>query len=204
MRTSTWLLLAAALGIGLGPAPVRADEIADQIREGLKNYESGSYAEAIGSLNFAVAQIQEKQAGRLKEAFPPPLDGWKAEEASGQFAGAAMMGGGISASRHYYRDDADASVDIEIVTDSPLLQSMAMFLTNPALMAGQPGSKLVRIKGNKGLQKFSAEDRSGEITVMIQSRMLVTVRGSGMDKPDALTAYANALDYAALEKYLAQ
>ncbi len=69
------------------------------------------------------------------------------------------MGGGVSASRHYCVENTDKSIDIEIVTDSPLLQSMLMFFTNPAFAAAQPGAKLVKIKGHKAIEKFSAQQR---------------------------------------------
>lgn len=179
-----------------------ADEVADQIKEGLQLYEQGSYSEAVSALNFAVGQIQQKQAASLKEVFPPPLPGWQAEESKGEFAGAAFMGGGVSASRRYYVEGTDKSVDIEIVTDSPLLQSMMMFLSNPAFSASQPGTKLVKIQGHKAVQKFLAQDREGDISIVIGSRMLVSVKGQGIENLDDLLAYANVIDYGTLEKYL--
>jgi len=183
-------------------AAAQADEIIDQIKEGLQLYEKGSHSEAVTALNFAVGQIQQKQAAGLKNVFPEPLAGWQAEESSGESAPAAFMGGGISASRHYYVENQDKSVDIEIVTDSPLLQSLMMFFTNPAFFASQPGAKLVKIQGQKAVQKFSRQDREGEIDIVIGSRMLVSVKGQAIDNTDDLLAYANAIDYQALVKFL--
>ncbi|MDY0041184.1 MAG: hypothetical protein RBS57_12800 [Desulforhabdus sp.] len=180
----------------------RADEIIDQIEEGLQLYEKGSYSEAVTTLNFAVGQIQQKQAAGLKNVFPEPLAGWQAEESKGEFAPAAFMGGGISASRRYYVENQDKSVNIEIVTDSPLLQSVMLFFTNPAFFASQPDAKLVKIQGQKAIQKFTREDREGEISIVVGSRMLVSIKGQAMDNPDDLLAYANAIDYKALEKFL--
>jgi hypothetical protein len=152
---------------------VCADEVADQIKEALELYEKGNYSEAVTNLNFAVGQIQQKQAAGLKVVFPEPLV-----------------------------EDSDRSVDIEIVTDSPLLQSVLMFFTNPAFTASQPDTKLVKIGGQKALQKFNSQDREGEINIVIASRMLVSIKGRGSDKPDDMLAYANAMDFGKLSKFL--
>jgi hypothetical protein len=180
----------------------RADEVSDQIKEALEFYEKGSYSEAVTALNFAVGQIQQKQTAGLKDVFPKPLKGWTAEETSGEFGAAPFLGGGISASRRYFVENGDKSVTIEIVTDSPLLQSVLMFYTNPAFFANQPDTKLVKIEGRKAIQKFSQQEQGGEINIVIGSRMLISIKGSALEAVDDMLAYANAIDYAALEKFL--
>jgi hypothetical protein len=202
MQVLVRLFLLVAFALAVCSFPAHADEISDQIKEALGLYEKGDFSEAVTALSFAVGQIQQKQSSGLQKVFPEPLEGWKAEETTGEFAGTAFMGGGFSASRHYYVEDSDKSIDIEIVTDSPLLQSVLMFYTNPAFHAGQPDTKLVKIQGYKAMQKFSAQDQGGEINIVLGSRMLVSVKGHGLDKIDPMTAYANAIDYGALEKML--
>lgn len=198
----TFRVLLALMLVLVGLQRACADEVVDQIKEAVELYEKGNYSEAVANLNFAVGQIQQKQAAGLKGVFPEPLEGWQAKDSSGEFAPAAFLGGGISASRNYYVEDSDREVDIEIVTDSPLLQSMMMFFTNPAFTASQPGTKLVKIGGQKALQKFNPQDREGEINIVIASRMLVSIKSRGSDKPDDLLAYANAMDFGKLEKFL--
>jgi len=195
-------VLLALMIVLVGSYRACADEVADQIKEALELYQKGNYSEAVANLNFAVGQIQQKQAAGLKGVFPEPLQGWQAKDSSGDFAPAAFLGGGVSASRHYYVEDTDRSVDIEIVTDSPLLQSVMMFFTNPAFTASQPDTKLVKIGGQKALQKFNSQDREGEINIVIASRMLVSIKSRGSDKPDDMLAYANAMDFGKLEKFL--
>lgn len=201
MRVCLRILLALSI-VALWSYRACADEVTEQIKEALEFYEKGNYSEAVGNLNFAVGQIQQKQAAGLKGVFPEPLEGWKAKDSTGEFAPAAFMGGGVSASRNYYVEENDRTVDIEIVSDSPLLQSVMMFFTNPAFTASQPDTKLVKIGGHKALQKFNQQDREGEINIVIASRMLVSIKSRGSDKPDDMLAYANAMDYSQLEKFL--
>jgi len=181
-----------------------ADEIGDSINEALKAYEAGDYSGAMSSLNFATAQLQQKQSSSLMQVFPEPLPGWQAEESSGNFAPAAFMGGGVSASRHYFSDASGKSVNIEIVTDSPLLQSVMMFMNNPMMMTAEPGSKPIKVKNYKGIQKFPPQGSNGEVNLVLQSRMLVSIKGDGIDNMDEVIAYANAINFKGLEEYLAK
>lgn len=190
------------LGIALQGAPVRADEIADQLKEGLEAYQKGDYRRAVEVLNFSVGQIQQQMASKLKDAFPQPLAGWKAEDAASQYGGVPFLAQGVSASRRYFTEDGGKEVYVEFVSDSPLLQAVLMFFSNPAIVATQPNMKLVKVKGRSAVQKFAREDREGEINVVIGSRLLVTVKGQNLDKPDDVQAYADAVRYDLLEKFL--
>jgi len=61
---------------------------------------------------------------------------------------------------------------------------------------------LIKIREHKAVQKFTDQEKEGEVSVVIRSRMLVTVKGHGLDKIDDLMGYANAIDYNALVKHL--
>jgi hypothetical protein len=179
---------------------VIADEISEQINEALQLYEKGEFSEAISGLKYAVTQIQQIQEKNVKEILPAPLKGWKADGSVSKTAPAAFLGGGITASRHYYSEDSARTVDIDIIADSPIVQSMMMFITNPSLISMQPDTKLVKIKNRKTIQKFSAEQRNGEITVVVLSNVIVMIKGANMDSVDDLVSYAKAVDYEAIEK----
>jgi hypothetical protein len=105
-----------------------------------------------------------------------------------------MFGGGTSAEREYTR--GDASVTIQIMTDSPMLQGVAMMINNP-MFAGADGGKLERINKQKALVKYDEGDRSGSINLMVAGTILITIEGNDADLDD-LRAYAEAIDYGAI------
>lgn len=172
-------------------AGARADEVEDAIQEGLAAYKSEDYSGAASSLDYAAQLIRQKKGGELESVFPEPLEGWSADEASSEGTAAAMFGGGVTAERDYRRDDD--SVSIRLVTDSPLLQGVMMMLSNPSFALAD-GGKLERINGQKGIVKYDADDRSGDINLVVDNRVLVTVEGNGVDR-DELIAYASAVDF---------
>ena len=197
-------LLLAILFIGAPPALATAgDEVAESIDEAKEQYEQGDYGEAVDSLEFAIAKLREKQKGSLAEAFPPPLAGWAAADAQSEYAGMAVLGGGgVSASRKYTK--GGESVTVSFLTDSPLIQSMAAMVANPMIVSQDPNSSVTRIKGNKGIEKWEPDDKSGEITIILKNTMLVSVKGEGLANADPLRQYAGAIDYTALKAFLLQ
>jgi hypothetical protein len=180
------------LAIGIAGAAVGAeeDDIVNSINEGMEFYKNGEFAEATSSLNYAVQLIQQKKGESLSNLLPEPLEGWEAEEAQSQAAGAAMFGGGVTAERNYSK--ADGRLSIQIVTDSPMLQGVMMMFSNP-MFATADGSKMVRVGRQKAIVKYSAAEEAGDLKMVVGNRFLVTVEGSGISH-DELVAYAKAID----------
>ena len=167
------------------------DEVTDAINEALQSYQEGNYSEAMTSLNFASQLIGQKKGGDLQSFLPEPLNGWEASEASSQAMGAAMMGGGVSAERRYKKDAA--SVTVQIIADSPMLQGIMMMFSNP-MLAGADGGKMEKIAGEKAIVNYEEQQKNGKINLVIANRFLVTVEGDEASLAD-LKAYAAKIDY---------
>ena len=73
-----------------------------------------------------------------------------------------------------------------------MLQATMMLFTNP-MFATADGGKLETINGQKAIVKYSAENKGGEIQVVVNNRFLVTVNGSEVAKED-MTAYLAEVD----------
>lgn len=187
-----WLkVMALMLGVMLITNAGWADDVTDSINEALKYYKEGAYTDAVGSLNYASQLIQQKKGEKLESMLPKPLEGWTAQEATSQAVAAAMMGGGLSAEQSYSKENS--SVDIKIITDSPIMQGMMMMFSNP-MLAASDGGKLQKIGRQKAIVKYDAQNKSGDINVVVANRFLVTIEGSDVSEAD-LKAYAKAVDY---------
>jgi len=170
---------------------VYADDVKDSIKEALEYYDEGDYSGAVESLNYATQLIQQKKSENLTSFLPEPLDGWAAEKSTSQAVGAAMFGGGVTAERRYTKDDR--KITVQIVTDSPMLQSMMMMFSNP-MFASSDGGKMERIKRQKALVKYDPSTEQGEIQIVVAKRFLVTINGNNVNKDD-LKAYAKGINY---------
>ena len=105
--------------------------------------------------------------------------------------GAAMLGGGVSAERRYNKDAA--SVTIQIIADSSMLQDIMMMFSNP-MLAGADGGKMEKIAGEKAIVNYKEQQKNGKINLVIANRFLVTVEGDGASLAD-LKAYTAKIDY---------
>jgi len=179
------------------PGTVFADEITDSIEEAMAYYKENNYVEASSSLDYASQLIRQKRSGKLEAFLPEPLAGWSAEDVKSQAAGPGYLGGMISAKRKYKKDKS--SVTMEIITDSPTLQSMVMLFSNPAY-ASADGGKLTKIKRQKAIVKYKPSKKNGEINIVVAKQYLVSVKGRNVNKDD-LVDYASAIDYKKLKKF---
>ena len=168
-----------------------ADDVTDSINEAMQYYKNGEYTSAVESLNYASQLIQQKKGEGLESLLPKPLDGWTAEATTSQAMGTAMLGGGVTAERQYKK--GGSSITIQIITDSPLLQSFMMMFSNP-MFAASDGGKLEKIGGQKAIVKYDAQNKSGDVKIVVANRFLVSVEGEEVAKED-LKKYAEAIDY---------
>jgi hypothetical protein len=187
-KLTTTLCIALITLFVAGPAV--ADDITDSIKEALDYYKNGDFTEAVSNLNYAAQLIQQKKGGSLESFLPEPLKGWKAEDTSSQAAAAGIFGG-VTAEREYTK--GDASVSVTIVTDSPMIQGMAVMFTNPAF-AVSDGGKMEKIAGQRAIVKYSSADKSGDIQIMVASRFLISIDGSDVNKSE-LKKYAAGINY---------
>lgn len=192
--------LAAACLLLAGPAAAAEDEVLKHVNEGVENYKAGKHQEAINSLNFAVGLIREKQGGDLAAALPPPMPGWKSEDTAAAGAAMAMMGGGATLERKFTK--GSERVEIMIMTNSPMLQGFMMMMSNPAMLAGNPNSKLTTIKGQKAVEERNEASKTGKITLVLMNSMLITAEGRQLEDPETLRKYAEAVDYGKLKQFL--
>lgn len=185
MRRS--LLLATAVVALLATVPAWADDVSDAIAEAQRAYQAGQVQSAQTALQEALQLIAQKAAAGLAGALPDALPGWTADEATSNAAGAGMFGG-ATASRTY-RNAQGQSIEIQVMSDNPLIAQLGPILANP-MLAGAMG-RLVRIGEQRAIQ-----GNDGNVQMLVDNRILVQVQG---DAPaEAKLAYARAINVARL------
>lgn len=182
----------AAIALSLASSSLYADEVTDAVDEGLSAYKSGDLSTASSQLDYASGLIRQQKAESIKVVFPNALSGWEASEVESESSG-GMMGAGISANREYYKGDADVS--IELVMDSPMLQSMMGMINNPSMIT-MNGGKLVKVQGQKAI--YNGDKDYPELIMIIDNNAMFTLKANGGATLDDLKAYGEALDLEAL------
>lgn len=185
------VICALALSAGTFASSAHADEFLTSLDAARKAYEKGDVNAVREELDYARQLLGQMRASNLEDLLPAARDGWERQKAeSNSQAGMAMFGGGTTTEARYTRDGD--RVTIGIVADSPLIASMSMIFSNPAL-AGANG-QMKRIKGQKALIK---ED--GEITTLVDGRILVTVSGNA--SAEDMQAWFEAIEFDKLKGF---
>ena len=96
--------------------------------------------------------------------------------------------------RRTYRP-AEGSGKIDIVFDfaSPLLPAVTMSL-NPVYIAGDPLSRPVEKSGFPGRLRFNSDTGEGELTLILENRIIVSIIGRGIHDRNVLEDFATLVD----------
>ena len=179
---------------------VQADEILEAIEEATAAYNEKAYSEAVESLDYAKQLIMQMSSEGLMTFLPEPMEGWNGKEAKSQNLG--ILGGSSGIEKEYSRlgtgKDGQGTITLTIMGDSPIFQGM-MAMFNPAI-AGADGGKLQKIKRNKSIVKYNADNRSGEVMINVAKKYLVTIKGKNVEKTE-LMYFAEEIDYKGLKAF---
>lgn len=173
-----------------------ADEAIDAMDRAKTLYKAQDYTKAMNELNYAINQIHQKQAERYQTAFPAVLSGWDADEFSSDSGAMSFVGGGIAISRTYRK--GDSTIDISVVSDSPLISSVMMMFSNPIFLGA---NKLVTVNGERAIEVQGSNGVPEELQFVIDSRILITVQGYECTR-DELYSYARGIDFNKLKGFL--
>lgn len=178
------------------------DEAVQSLDNAKQLLQKDQYVQAQDEINFALSKISEILAEQLLKFIPEAPAGFKLEDKDSQALGqaGAIIGGAntITATGTYTKDDAE--LKLQIMIGGSLGGSSG--LMGLATMFGGMGNagKTVRVKGYNGNQQFDKDESSGNLTVNVGSKITVMVTGEDIDNPALMTAIAEAVDMATLEK----
>ena len=131
------------------------------------------------------------RADALKRLLPPP-PGWAADAPESTAVSVAMLGGGVTASRAYY--NGDQRVDVQIIADSPMLQTVAALLNSPLGAIG--GMRTVVIGG----RRMTHSENDNSYMMLIADKVIVKVEGNANAPDPTLRSFIALVDFAAIEK----
>lgn len=193
------------LAISLTCFQLSAQSQADAfIKEAQQYLTQKNYKQATLSLQDAINDINTLIAGQIGEALPAEINGLKAEgDAEVNAAAMGMMGGGMQVSKTYqHPTKKENQAELQILANSPMLASINMFMSNPAMMG--EGYKSVRVGTKRAILKSEMDDyyddngtskkiRSSELQLPL-NQTLITINMKGFASEAEELAFASKLD----------
>lgn len=154
-----------------------------------------SVSDAVGAMKEMAEQAEEQQKNgpvetvdfrKLKELLPADVDGLTRKEATGEKTGA--MGFNVSTAKgRYENSDGSASLELDIIDlggTGAIMGLAAWSMVDIDKETENGYEKTGKIGDNKSYEKYDNANKSGEISVLVGKRFMVTAKGDGisMDK----------------------
>ncbi len=185
------------------------DQVQTFIKEAQEFYAQKNYKQAQLSLQDAINELNKLMSGQVSDILPAEINGLKAMDGgSSNTSAMGMMGGGMQISKRYeYPGKKENEAEIQIIANSPMMNAMNMYMTNPSLM-GQ-GAKSVRVGTQRAIMKSEMQDyyddngnskkiRSTQIQIPL-SQTLITIEAKGFATEQDELAFAAKLDIAKIK-----
>ena len=185
------LLLVLLLGVAGVPA-ARADQISDDIDKAATAWRAHDSQGTLTALEAATTLLRQARADALKTLLPLPPPGWTADPAETSTVSAEMLGGGTSASRTYH--NGEQQVQVQITTDSPMMQKMAELISSP--LAASAGVKSETIGG----QQVSYTNSDNSFMTLVADKIIVKVDGNKATPEATVRSFVASLDFDAAKK----
>jgi hypothetical protein len=163
------------------------EEVTAHIASGRSSYESGDLENARFELQNALSELDIVIAKLILEEIPDEWGGLTPEEDSDEYNGVSLGFTGLFVNR-VYGDPYGKHIDVNIVSNSPLLGSLNAFLNNP-IVAGMSGRKRIKVDGYKGVIE---ELSTGEYQVNIPfGNSLLDIQFYDMGNENEVTGLIN-------------
>lgn len=181
--------------ITLVSAAASAQDFDKNLATAKSSYSSGDLENARFAMEQMLRDLDIAIGKEILKMLPTQAGALKFNEKSDNLTGGSGYGGGLFVHRSYGADAKTAS--IEIINNSPLINSIQSILTMPVLggMVRDENQKQVKIQGYKSLLNRNVNSDTGKTNYELQVPMnntLLTVRMDDTTEQE-ITAFANTI-----------
>ena len=204
MRGRPILSLAAATGLlfalALPPPSATARDLAVQIEEVRRLVLEKNFVTALEDLKFIAQQIQDLRLAEVQPLFPEPPPGWETAPAGRTSREGESWSRRLVVRKTYLPESGIGQVEIIYDFFSPLIPAISISL-NPAYLAGDPPAEAIEFPDAPGRLRFNPDTGEGELVLILDNRILVTVLGRGLPNRSALRDFARLVSYPVLKAF---
>ncbi|HMJ69258.1 MAG TPA: hypothetical protein VK508_10200 [Cyclobacteriaceae bacterium] len=175
-----------------------AQEFDKNLTTARSSYGSGDLENARFAMEQMLRDLDMAIGKEILKLLPTQIGSLKTDEKKDNLTGGSGYGGGLYVQRHYGVDPK--SGQIEIINNSPLINSIQAILTTPILggMMRDENQKQVKIQGYKSLLTKTVNSETAKTNYELQIPMnntLVTVRMEDSNEAEIVAA-ANGIQLA--------
>ena len=181
-------------------ATAQAQDPKPKLDEALSAYNSGSLDDARFALEQALQEIDIAIGQEILAMLPTEMNSVPVKTELDDVNGYGLGFAGVYVNRYYGNENQ--SVEVEIITDSPLLASLNALLAMPFIGTADPNKKRVKVDGYKALLEKS-EGQNGIMSYTIQvpfNQSLLTFTCDGFADDDQVLGMADKISVTNIAK----
>lgn len=179
------------------PGAQELDGLLDEIEQLIADK---NFTTALEDLKFLSQQIQDMRLREAAAFFPEAPEGWMADEPLRTSSDEESWSRRLEARRRYLPAKGTGKVEIALDFHSSLLPAVTMSL-NPVYIAGDRFSEPFEQAGWPGRIHFNSDTGEGEILLVVDRRILVTVLGRGIADRAVLQEFLSLVDLRTLSSF---
>jgi hypothetical protein len=197
-RLAGWPGLLLAL-IAL-PSSLAARDLSVQIEEVQRLVLEKNFVTALEDLKFIAQQIQEFRLAEVQHLFPEPPPGWETTLAVRTSREGEFWSRRLEVRKTYLPESGMGKMVLIYDFYSPLIPSITISL-NPVYITGDPRTEAIEYADAPGRLSFTPDTGEGELVLILDNRILVTVLGRGISTRSTLRDFAGLIDYSSLKVF---
>lgn len=190
MKTFRIILIMLMLCVS---SSVLGQEVDKRLEEARSAYGAGNLEAARFALQQAMNEIDLAIGKEVLAVLPSRMGELGAVTADDQVSSAGMGFAGLFVSRNY-KGTGDASVELQVIADSPLLAGVNTILALP-FIGGDSNQKRIRVGGHRALLQRN-ESEGGQVSWDIQipfGSSLMSLTFKGIREESAVTGMADTI-----------
>ncbi len=200
LKAAPTILFLSFLFLPLSPSPLGAEQLDSLLDEIEQLIADKDFTTALEDLKFLAQQIQDLRLMEAAVFFPGPPEGWMADEPLRTSPEEEPWSRRLEARRRYLPEKGTGKVEIVYDFHSSLLPAATMSL-NPVYIAGDRFSDPIEQAGWPGRIHYNSDTGEGEILLIVDRRILVTVLGRGIAGRAVLQEFLSLIDFGTLSSF---
>jgi hypothetical protein len=215
MKRFVWTLVLLAANC-LTIQNLYSDEVTDAFDKARQAYDAKDYSQSTSELNKALNGIQKIISGLVIQCLPGPMEGWERAEPTSSlneptFGILGGSGNTYSVEVNYSKKEPAQQIVISISNIPHIVQiakAGIQLLSNPFFAKMQEENKS---QSQEKIETYKLGDFDGAKTTNVAQKtaetslfygdLLVQVRGSGIEDPQIVEKFVQAVNYEELKKF---
>lgn len=157
-------------------------------------------AELEGHINTLKKEAWDELTAEFNKCLPArlgsylPYEDQEAYIQSGTLARDPLTGLAFFKTYKNTAGSGEAKVVISIIANSPMVSSLAAFLSNPTI-AQEKGKQFTQYEGFDAIEEYDPVYHTGEINVLLNASTLVSISATHLTSERILREFARAINY---------